>query len=220
MSRRVSKPRKQDRKRTDARTRRATRPPRASAPAELRNGHARPSDASLVVRAKSGARQLPVLGSPTIPCLSCGLCCSYIAVDIEEPRTIKAATDILWYLYHPSVSIYAEGEDWMVVFETRCQHQLDDHRCSIYEVRPQICRAFDENDCEVNSEETGEAFYTAREFLTYLERHYKRIHSLVRKRYMAPDASLDGRVIEQHAHAPLQSRLAGLRAERNRLAPQ
>lgn len=212
MSRRASKSRKDDRKRSIARTRRATRPPRATKPAALRNGHARAKDAGLVVHAKSGARQLPVLASPAIPCLSCGLCCNYIAVDIEEPDTLKSATDILWYLYHPGVSIYAEGDDWMVVFETRCQHQLDDHRCSIYEVRPQICRAFDENDCEVNSEETGEAFYTPREFLAYLERHHKRIHSLVRKRYMAPDASLDGRVIEQNAQAPMRARLAALRA--------
>lgn len=216
MSRSAPKSRKHDRKRSIARTRRATRPPRVTKPAALRNGGARPKDAGLVVHAKSGARQLPVLASPITPCLSCGLCCNYIAVDIEEPRTLKSATDILWYLYHPGVSIYAEGEDWMVVFETRCQHQLDDHRCSIYEVRPQICRAFDENDCEVNSEEIGEAFYTPREFLTYLERHHKRIHTLVCKRYMAPDASLDGRVIEQQAQAPMRSRLIALRVERGR----
>jgi Fe-S-cluster containining protein len=220
MSRRVPKSRKPDRKRQAARTRRATRPrKRQAGHGELRNGN---GDAALVVRAKSDARQLPVLGSAPaiVPCLSCGLCCSYIAVDIEEPRTLKGATDILWYLYHPGISIYAEDDDWMVVFETRCQHQLDDHRCSIYETRPQICRAFDENDCEVNSEEVGETFYTPREFLAYLERHHKRIHTMVRKRYMAPEESLDGRAVPQSAKGPLKPRLIALRVERSRLQPQ
>jgi Fe-S-cluster containining protein len=209
MARSVSKPRKRDRKQTNGRT-------RAKGNGHA-NGNGHVNGNGRAPLPANGARKLPIVTEPTqshVPCLSCGLCCGYIAVDIEEPTTLKGATDILWYLYHPNVSVYAEDDDWMVVFETRCQHQLDDKRCSIYETRPQICRAFDENECEVNSEEIGVSFYTPREFLEYLERNHKRIHTLVRKRYMPPESSLDGRAVPQSNFGPIRPRLLALRAGR------
>ena len=51
-----------------------------------------------------GRRNLPVINTPGIrapraqvPCLTCGLCCSYVAVEIDGPSTLDAATNILWY---------------------------------------------------------------------------------------------------------------------------
>lgn len=219
MARSVSKPRKRDRKRQVSRARReGSQNGNGHVSGHGRmNGHGGANGHAPNGLAANGARKLPIVAEPAeahVPCLSCGLCCGYIAVDIEEPNTLKGATDILWYLYHPNVSIYAESDDWMVVFETRCQHQLDDKRCSIYETRPQICRAFDESECEVNSEDIGMSFYTPREFLDYLEQNHKRIHSLVRKRYMPPESSLDGRGVPQQNFGPIRPRLLALRAGR------
>src|SRR5689334_20725331 len=123
----------------------------------------RPPAAPKIVR-----RSLPIVQSEPaqVPCLSCGLCCSYVAVDCEPPTSLRGATDILWYLYHEGVSVYTDGDEWMVVFDTRCRHLQDDDKCRIYDTRPEICREFDETTCEANSDELGTTFVHAPEFLT------------------------------------------------------
>ena len=130
-------------------------------------------------------RNLPVVSEPRaqVPCLTCGLCCSYVAVEIDGPSTLEAATNILWYLYHRDVSVYVDDGEWMIQFETRCQNLEDDNRCSIYETRPPVCRSFDELSCEVNAEQIGVSMESPSEFMAYLVQHHKRIHTLVRKRY-------------------------------------
>jgi Fe-S-cluster containining protein len=162
---------------------------------------------------ESSARRLPVLGPARrqVPCLSCALCCSYVGVGIDDPSTLRGATNILWYLYHQNVGVYVEDGEWMVQLETRCRQLQDDNRCGIYETRPQICREFDETSCEVNAEEVGTVFYTARDFLAYLEQHHKRIHTLVRKRYLPPDAALNGHRAGRAQPGPFQPRFEALR---------
>jgi Fe-S-cluster containining protein len=148
--------------------------------------------------AKPVRRKLPIVASEPaqpaqpaqamqVPCLSCGLCCSYVAVDCEDPSTLRGATNILWYLYHDGVSVYTDGEDWMVTFDTRCRHLQDDNKCRIYETRPQICREFDETSCEVNADDLGTTFVDVPEFLTWLEQNNRRIHTLLCKRYRPGD---------------------------------
>jgi Fe-S-cluster containining protein len=196
---------------------RARRPRRKSEPVKPPNGHA---NGHANGHTRGSPRRLPILGADAAPaggrqpvsCLNCGLCCSYVAVEIDEPTTIKAATDILWYLYHQNICIYAEGDEWMVQIEARCQHYQDDHKCAIYETRPKICRDYDETNCEINAEEVGNVFYTPGEFLAYLAQHYKRIHTLVKKRYMPPADTLDGRPIGRKRVGPFKPRYEGLRA--------
>ena len=164
--------------------------------------------------------RLPILRgrAKQLPCLSCGLCCSYVAVDIDDPSTLKGATNILWYLYHEGVCIYADEGDWMVQFDTQCRHLQPDNRCGIYEHRPPICREYDERTCEVNADEVGMTFYTPREFLAYLEQHHKRIHSLVRKRFMPPEDTLDDRSMSRKRLGPFGPRFDARRALRG-IAP-
>jgi uncharacterized protein len=157
--------------------RRSTRPP--GKPAKPSKAVARRSLPIVASDPVSGS----VSEAAQVPCLSCGLCCSYIAVDIEDPSTLRGATNILWYLYHEGVGVYTDGEEWMVTFDTRCRHLLDDNRCRIYETRPQICREFDETGCEVNADELGTTFATAPSFLAWLEQNHRRIHTLLSKRY-------------------------------------
>jgi Fe-S-cluster containining protein len=170
-----------------------------------------------VPRAKlRAARRLPVLAQPAIPCLSCALCCSYVAVEIDGPAKLKGATEILWYLYHPGVSVYVDEGEWMVQFETRCQHLLPDRRCGIYETRPPICREYDEVGCEVNADVVGQALYTPREYLAYLAQHHKRIHSLIKRRFLPSEESLDGRALTRARLEPFRPRYEALRARRAR----
>jgi uncharacterized protein len=163
-------------------------------------------------------KRLPVIGaaSAQIPCLSCSLCCHYVAVEIDGPETVRGATEMLWYLYHPGVSVYVDEGEWMVQFETRCQHLLPDKRCGIYETRPPICRQYDEVGCEVNADEVGLSLYTTREFLAYLAQHHKRIHTIIKKRYMPSEASLDGRVNMRSKLEPFRPRYEAMRARRAR----
>jgi Fe-S-cluster containining protein len=142
---------------------------------------------------KSGAkRRLPVVATAEpvkVGCLTCALCCSYIAVEIDAPRSVKNATEILWHLYHHQVSVYRDSDDdWVVQFETRCRHLLADNKCGIYATRPHICREYSDDSCEVNAEDEGTTFYTPEAFLNYLKGRSRRIYDAVSKGFMpAPE---------------------------------
>ena len=166
--------------------------------------------------AKTPVRKLPVVAAPRSPvgCLTCALCCSYIAVEIDAPSSVKSATEILWHLYHHQVSVYRDSDDeWVVQFETRCRHLLEDNKCGIYETRPHICREYSEESCEVNAEDEGRTFYTPQAFLEYLKGRSKRVYSAVAKTFMPapehlgpiaklpprPKQSFENRVLELRA---------------------
>lgn len=162
-------------------------------------------------------KRLPVLAVETrrqVGCLTCALCCTYVAVEISEPSTVKSATEILWHLYHQNVSVYRDAnDDWLVQFETRCRHLLDDNKCGIYETRPHICREYSEEACEVNAEDEGQTFYTPDAFLTYLKGRSTRVYRGVEKGYLpgpehlGPYASRASKRL-----ASFQTRYRGLRA--------
>ena len=148
-----------------------------------------------------------------VGCLTCGLCCSYIAVAIDGPVSAKAATEILWHLYHEGVSIYRDGDnEWMVQFESRCRHLLDDNKCGIYEQRPHICREYSEESCEVNSEGTGTTFYAPDEFLAFLEKKHKRIYRLISATHVPSPAVLGRMGPSGRKHEPFDQRFDRLRA--------
>ncbi len=114
-----------------------------------------------------------------VPCTECGRCCTYVGVGINAPTTARLATDVLWYLYHDSVSVYADDDgEWSVLFETRCRNLRDDLRCEIYAERPHICRSFDNRSCEVNApSERSLTFREPAEFLAWLEAKRPRLHA-------------------------------------------
>ena len=117
-------------------------------------------------------------------CTQCGKCCTYVAVDIDKPTGVRAVTNILWYLYHEQVSVYADGDgDWSVVFETRCRNLGADLLCGIYPRRPHVCRDFDNTSCEVNSPDEGLTFTTAEGFLSWLQARRPRLHAKVVARF-------------------------------------
>jgi Fe-S-cluster containining protein len=110
-----------------------------------------------------------------------------VAVEIDPPTTVRAVTDVLWYLYHERVSVYLDGDgDWSVVFETRCRHLTHDRRCGIYPQRPRICRTFDNTTCEVNSADEGRTFTTAEDFLAWLQLRRRRLYARVARQFVPP----------------------------------
>lgn len=172
--------------------------------------------------AKPPVRKLPVVPPPRTPvgCLTCALCCSYIAVEIDAPSSVKSATEILWHLYHHQVSVYRDSDDeWVVQFETRCRHLLEDNKCGIYETRPHICREYSEESCEVNAEDEGTTFHTPAAFLAYLQGRSKRIYNAVAKGFMpaaehlGPAAKLPPRPKQSFESRVLELRARGLAAK-------
>ena len=95
-------------------------------------------------------RVLPALKpDPPVHCVECGRCCTYVAVGINAPRTLRFATDVLWYLYHENVSVFVDWEgQWYVKSDTRCKNLTAHGLCGIYERRPGICKDFDWQECE------------------------------------------------------------------------
>jgi uncharacterized protein len=176
---------------------------------------AAPKPKKKAVRTAPVKKRLPILAPTRQPvgCLTCGLCCTYIAVGIDGPKNAKAASEILWHLYHEGVSIYQDGEDeWMVQFESRCRHLLDDNKCAIYDKRPHICRDYSEVSCEVNAEGTGITFYAPNEFLDYLARKHRRIYRAIRDTHV-PARELLGRAPPStRRHEPFEARFTRLRA--------
>lgn len=144
---------------------------------------------------------LPMAPTPATllkSCTECGRCCTYVSVGINEPRSLRFASDVLWYLYHEQVSVYVDGDgEWSVVFETRCRHLQGDLLCEIYADRPLICRDFDNTTCEVNQPEGGRSFATPEDFLGWLR---ERRPLLFR------------RLCERYVPAALRARLAAPRA--------
>ena len=132
------------------------------------------------------------LAPPAAPrmtsCTECGRCCTYVSVGINEPRTLRFASDVLWYLYHEQVSVYRDGDgDWSVVFETRCRQLRDDLLCNVYMDRPVICRDFDNTTCEVNSPDGGRTFATPEDFLGWLRQKRPGLFRRLCDRYVPAD---------------------------------
>ncbi len=134
---------------------------------------------------------LPVVSNPPstkVECTDCGRCCTYVAIEIDPPTRPRNATDILWYLYHPGISVYVDGNnEWCIQFESRCENLGEDLLCKVYRERPHICRGFDDETCEVNGQE-GEAFTlrTPEQFLAHLREHRPRVYKMIKKQFIPP----------------------------------
>ena len=89
-------------------------------------------------------------GKPT--CQGCvAHCCRYITVEIDKPEAKWQYDQIYWMLLHENVSVYQEldGGGWFVEFTTRCKALNEQNLCSIYEERPQLCRDYSNETCQV-----------------------------------------------------------------------
>ncbi len=107
------------------------------------------------------------------PCNECGgKCCEYVAIEIDKPTSKSDYDNVRWYLVHRNVNIFIDHDSkWFIEFRTPCEKQQFDKRCSIYEIRPKICRDHGnvEGECEFYDNPYKKYFKTAEEFQLYLE---------------------------------------------------
>lgn len=98
-------------------------------------------------------------------------CCRYVSVEIESPRAAWQRDQVRWLLLHENVAVFV-GNDrhWYVEFRTKCKELGDDHRCGIYETRPDLCRAYEVNTCPRWASGLGHIarFESEREYAAYL----------------------------------------------------
>ena len=100
---------------------------------------------------------------PTVPrtafppgtdaCAHCtGRCCGYFALPIEEPTTGRDFGFLRWYLLHGNCAVFVDSGNWFLQVHGDCEHLRPDHRCGIYEDRPDICRAYSNESCEYDGD--------------------------------------------------------------------
>ena len=54
-------------------------------------------------------------------CEKCvGLCCRYLALPIDTPKTKGDFDDVRWYLAHEGISVFVEEGDWYINIANRC----------------------------------------------------------------------------------------------------
>ncbi len=89
------------------------------------------------------------LGPDEVLCSYCAAkCCCYFALPIDTPERWKDFEYVRWYLLHERAAVFIEDDCWYLLVHTRCKHLGDDHLCTIYETRPQICRDYTTKNCE------------------------------------------------------------------------
>lgn len=97
-------------------------------------------------------------------------CCRYFALPLETPTTRKDFDYIRWYLLHGQATVFTEDDTWYLCVHTTCQHLLDDHRCGIYDTRPEICREYSTADCEFDEGYVYERYFeTPEQVAEYVE---------------------------------------------------
>jgi len=105
------------------------------------------------------------------------MCCRYVALPIDRPRTRRDFDDIRWYLMHEGVSVFIEEGNWYAQFLLKCNNLLPDRRCAIYERRPAICREYKAGECDyLAGDYEYEALFTDASQLERYAAEYLRKH--------------------------------------------
>jgi Fe-S-cluster containining protein len=86
-------------------------------------------------------------------------CCHYFALPIDTPEDWRDFDYLRWYLLHARATVFIDEGDWYLMVHTTCKHLRDDHRCGIYETRPQICREYSTDNCEYEDDWTYERYF-------------------------------------------------------------
>lgn len=105
------------------------------------------------------------------------ICCTYITEPIDTPRSKNDFLHLLWQVSHANIEIYKDDSGWFLLIHGRCEHIQPNGGCGIYQVRPPICREYDNDWCELD--EPAEKSFTHyfrnyAELLTYCRKRYKK----------------------------------------------
>ncbi|MEN6406464.1 MAG: YkgJ family cysteine cluster protein [Thermoguttaceae bacterium] len=99
-------------------------------------------------------------------------CCRYFALGIDKPTTRADFDHLRWFLLHEHVAVFVEDRAWYLLVQTPCKHLRKDHRCGIYDRRPQICRDYVTDNCEYDDDWTYEMYWDSPEQVEQYEKEY------------------------------------------------
>lgn len=80
-------------------------------------------------------------------------------MPIDTPTERKDFDYVRWYLLHDRATVFVDDGDWYLLVHTTCRHLQADHRCGIYETRPQICRDYTTDNCEYDDSWVYEKYF-------------------------------------------------------------
>ena len=95
--------------------------------------------------------------NPWDQCKKClpAKCCTYFALEVDEPESRKDYAAFLWQIAHKGVSFYIYRKRWHIMIDTVCNFLTADNKCAIYETRPYICKEHSIETCEYTGEDYG-----------------------------------------------------------------
>lgn len=86
-------------------------------------------------------------------------CCQYFAFPIDTPTSWKEFDYLRWFMLHGRVGIFVDDGTWYMLVYAACKHLQPDHRCGIYESRPQICRDYTTDACEFEDDSVYDKYF-------------------------------------------------------------
>jgi Fe-S-cluster containining protein len=97
-------------------------------------------------------------------------CCRYFALPIDTPTERQDFDYIRWYLLHHGATVFVDEGTWYLLVYSTCRHLQADHRCGIYDIRPQICRDYTTDNCEYEDDWVYDQYFeTPEQVEEYIE---------------------------------------------------
>jgi uncharacterized protein len=107
-------------------------------------------------------------------CKRCGgVCCTYVATEIDEPTEAGDFENIRWYCTHKDIWVFKDEGDWYLAFNSSCEFLGVNAACTIYERRPDVCRNHKFGECDYYLRGKFELeLHTLDEVDAYIREHY------------------------------------------------
>ena len=131
-----------------------------------------------VLKPLKGVAAVKVEMTPETKCSFChgSKCCSYFTQQVPTPRSKHDFDHMLWQIAHANINYYKDEDGWYLLINNPCTHLLPGGGCGIYETRPEVCRAYDNDFCEYDepAEDGFELFFDGYDsLLKYCKKRFK-----------------------------------------------
>ncbi len=106
-------------------------------------------------------------------CRMCGKCCSYIAIEIDDPNTKQGFNNLIWLLMHKGTHAYCDYDNrWFIEVKAECKALAKNKLCLVHRSKPKICRDYSPEECTANNSEK-EAEKISIRSIAELKRYYE-----------------------------------------------
>ncbi len=88
-----------------------------------------------------------------------GMCCKYVAIELDAPEEIDDFDKLKWYVCHKNVNVFVNDDnEWFVEFLTDCEYLGENGWCQNYEKRSQVCRDYSQEECLFHNNDYEEKY--------------------------------------------------------------